>query len=122
MGVFPRVARWDDDDRKDLILGTEEGKVRLYLNIGTDAAPIFDDGAFLLYGPPGDKIEINHFCSAAPCIVDWDEDGRRDLLMGASDGCFHLYINELGNCFLAAYLRKPQYSPPLLDYHIHLRL
>jgi hypothetical protein len=94
MGVFPRVARWDDDDRKDLLLGTEEGKVRLYLNIGTDAAPIFDEGVHLQYGSPGEKIDIDHSCSGAPCIVDWDEDGRRDLLMGGSDGRFHLYMNE----------------------------
>ena len=36
---------WNNDGKKDLLLGkwqSTAGQVRLYLNVGTDAAPVFD--------------------------------------------------------------------------------
>lgn len=46
LGHFvPTVVDWNGDGRKDLIVGSfagEPGNVRLYLNVGTDAAPRFD--------------------------------------------------------------------------------
>jgi hypothetical protein len=38
----PTTADWDNDGRKDLIVGQYSlGKVRLYMNEGTDRAPLF---------------------------------------------------------------------------------
>jgi hypothetical protein len=51
----PEIVDWNNDGKKDLILGTyltfpnpiEEGKVMLYLNQGTDEAPVFKEGRYL---------------------------------------------------------------------------
>ena len=53
MGLFPRVLYWDQDNRKDLITGTADGYIILFLNIATDENPSFDGGAYLQVGPPG---------------------------------------------------------------------
>ncbi len=38
----PTTADWDNDGRKDLIVGQySSGKIRLYMNQGTDKAPVF---------------------------------------------------------------------------------
>jgi hypothetical protein len=94
-GVFPRVVYWDADERKDLLIGTSDGKVRIYLNTNTDDAPVFDAGAFLRVGPtPGEKVDIQVTARATPITTDWNEDGRKDLVVGSYDGKIHLFINE----------------------------
>ncbi len=93
MGLFPRVVYWGADARKDLLIGQADGKVKLYLNVATDAAPTFDAGAFLQVGPPGSKVAISVGGRATPEMVDWDNDGRRDLVVGALDGRIHVFLN-----------------------------
>ena len=42
---------FDKDGKKDLIVGQfGKGKARIYLNIGTDAKPVFGDWTFLQAG------------------------------------------------------------------------
>jgi hypothetical protein len=79
MGAYPRVVDWNEDGRKDLLIGEAGGKVALFTNIGTDAAPIFDAGVFLQVGPPGSKTDINVGARATPNVVDWDNDGDFSL-------------------------------------------
>jgi len=48
------VADWNNDNKKDLIIGgfieLNSGKLRLYLNQGTDASPSFSDWSYLKVG------------------------------------------------------------------------
>ena len=37
----PTVVDWNNDGRKDLLVGEFRGYVRLFLNSGTDIAPVF---------------------------------------------------------------------------------
>jgi hypothetical protein len=47
----PEVLDWNNDGKKDLLVGTfAAGKVMLFLNRGTDAAPKFDEGRVLEAG------------------------------------------------------------------------
>jgi len=94
MGCFPRVAQWDGDGKKDLLVGQANGTVRLYLNINTDADPLFDAGQFLQVGLPGAKVNINVGARATLCVVDWNNDARKDLVVGGYDGRVRLFINE----------------------------
>lgn len=94
MGCFPRVVYWDDDDRKDLLVGLSIGNIRLFFNIGTDEEPIFDGGTLLQVGPAGSKSNIYVGSRATPTLVDWNSDGRNDLVAGAVDGRIHIFINE----------------------------
>jgi hypothetical protein len=94
LGIHPRVVYWDADARKDLLAGEAAGKVRLFLNTGTDEAPAFDAGTYVQVGLPGAKADINVDARATPNPVDWNGDGRRDLVVGAVDGKVRVYVNE----------------------------
>jgi hypothetical protein len=94
LGAFPRCVYWDADQRKDLLVGQADGLLKLYTNIGTDAVPTFDGGTFLQVGQPGSKVNIDVGDRAAPAVVDWNSDGRKDLAVGGLDGKIHLFINQ----------------------------
>ena len=54
----PCVADWNGDGKKDLILGQfREGAIRLYVNQGANAAPIFTDFTFLETGGKPIKLD-----------------------------------------------------------------
>jgi len=94
LGCFPRVVEWNADNRKDLLIGLANGTVKIYLNTGTDDNPTFDGGALLQVGQTGLKANIDVGDRATPCIVDWNNDGKKDLIVGALDGKIHIFINE----------------------------
>jgi len=55
--LVPCTLDWNDDGKKDLIVGQfKSGKIRLYLNKGTDAEPRFDDFSYLEAG--GKEISL----------------------------------------------------------------
>jgi len=91
LGCFPRVDYWDQDDRKDLLVGQADGTVKIFTNIGTDKKPTFDGGTELLAGDPGTFIDVG--TRATPTTVDWDNDGGKDLVAGALDGKIHIFLN-----------------------------
>ena len=94
LGTFPRVVYWDADDRKDLLIGQADGRVELFLNVNTDADPSFDGGTYLQVGEPGFKTDLDVGYRATSSTADWDNDGRKDLIVGAYDGKIHVFLNE----------------------------
>ena len=49
--LVPCVTDWNGDGKKDLIVGQfSGGKIRLYLNKGTDSTPAFKDFKYLKAG------------------------------------------------------------------------
>jgi hypothetical protein len=94
MGCFPRVVYWNDDDKKDLLIGQSNGQIKIFLNTNTDEAPIFDEGT--LFGfDRGFYVEIVDVGSrATPSFVDWNNDGLKDLICGALDGKIRIFLNE----------------------------
>jgi len=88
------VVYWDADVRKDLLVGEAYGKIKLFLNIGTDAEPTFDGGTFLQVGPTGSKTDIDVGDRATLAVVDWNNDGMKDLVAGATDAKIRVYLNE----------------------------
>jgi len=134
------LADWDNDGRKDLILGNANGDIGVCLNIGTDANPLFGAATTVMTGTNGSASPVvlgfymddkNHLVvgggdgsvkvyynqgtrtapdfsgspydstlvtiptsNAVPCFVDWDNDGRKDLLVGGADGNVYLYLNQ----------------------------
>jgi hypothetical protein len=91
MGCFPRVVHWDADSRKDLLIGRADGKVEIFLNIGTDNAPVFDAGNFVMVGYPEENLDVGE--CATPTLVDWNNDNKMDLIVGSLDGRIHIYTN-----------------------------
>ena len=94
LGAFARTTYWDGDGRKDLLIGQADGAVRLFTNVGTENVPTFDGGAFLQVGQPGSKVNINVGARATPTVIDWNNDGKKDLAVGGLDGKLHLFLNE----------------------------
>ena len=55
--LVPCAIDWDSDGRKDLVVGQfSEGRIRLYLNRGTDVAPEF--GSFDYLDAGGNEIHL----------------------------------------------------------------
>lgn len=73
--------------------GLADGTVKLYLNNNTDDNPEFDAGTLLQVGDPGSKVNIDVGARATPTIVDWNSDGKKDLVVGALGGRIHIFIN-----------------------------
>jgi hypothetical protein len=56
--LVPRACDWNNDGKKDLIVGQfRNGAVRLYLNEGTDAAPVFGESSLLHAGGKPIKLD-----------------------------------------------------------------
>ncbi len=74
----PYVVDWDGDGTKDLLFGTERPKVYFFRNEGTDSNPKLAKGKLVpLKGKDFDK---GYRCRID--VVDWNEDGKQDLLVG----------------------------------------
>ncbi len=56
--LVPDVVDWNNDGKKDLVVGQfKEGAIRLYLNEGTDAKPVFGEFSFLAAGEKPIKLD-----------------------------------------------------------------
>jgi hypothetical protein len=75
-------------------VGQADGTVKLFLNVWSDSYPIFGTGSSLEVGKSGLKNNINVGARATPCVVDWNNDSKKDLVVGALDGRIRIYINE----------------------------
>lgn len=89
---WPRVCDWNNDGRKDLLVG-QEGiglpcNVFVYLNQGADSAPVFADSTPILVN----GIPINSY-RCAPVAQDLDLDGRKDLVLGEWYSSVRFYRN-----------------------------
>ncbi len=84
------VADYNRDGKKDLLVGTEAGKVALFTNTGTHSSPVLSDHGFLR--ADGEDIDVGSH--AAPLMVDYNADGKNDLLVGNGDGYLLCYLNE----------------------------
>ena len=80
---------WNNDGKKDLITGENDGYIRIYLNTGTDPNPAFSGFTYLQAN--GATFDCGSY--SMPDIIDWNSDGKKDVLCGNSNGRVYLLIN-----------------------------
>ncbi|MEO0226227.1 MAG: T9SS type A sorting domain-containing protein, partial [candidate division WOR-3 bacterium] len=91
---YPFINDWNEDGKKDLIVGEQSyvspntGNIRVYLNNGTNASPRFGNYSVIYAG--GSQLYIYR---ANPTVYDLDRDGLKDLVIGNDDGCVYFYKN-----------------------------
>lgn len=101
-GAVPFVVDWDNDGRKDLLIGLGDGSVRLFRNLGQEETPAFGEGLELNAG----AARLNVGSGAAPAVVDLDGDGLKDLLVGNGSGQVRVFYNRGSDAL-------PQLSDPV---------
>jgi hypothetical protein len=91
----PVAADWDGDGRLDLVVGAEDGSVVWYRNAGGATGPKLEAARTLVGQSPvgwngDDRRGPGEWgLRVKPCVVDWDGDGRLDLLLGDRCGSFN---------------------------------
>lgn len=85
------VADWNHDGLDDLIVGGMIGNIVWYPNQGTKTEPKFPV-AHLVFQADGKPLDTGW--GAVPVVVDWDNDGNRDLLVGAERNRILFYRDE----------------------------
>ncbi len=96
-----QVVDWDGDGKPDLLLGVgpQQGSafkssfVLLCRNVGTNAAPVFKRPEVLLFNSEGRPLEFWRH-GAHPAVVDWDGDGKWELVVGADGGSIWYFKPE----------------------------
>ncbi len=103
---IPVVADWNSDGIQDLIVGEKSasdamGRVIVFLNQGTDAAPVYVEGFHAKYfnttTQQAEMISLpSGVCQGvAPRLIDFNQDGLQDLIAGLADGRI-LYYQNIG--------------------------
>lgn len=89
---YPDFADMNGDGILDLILGSSNGKIACYENIGTADTPLFESYEYL----KADGEEINFYSYVRPSVCDWNEDGYSDMLVGDYTGHIFLFLGNEG--------------------------
>lgn len=83
---------WEGDGDYDLLLGAKEGRLYLRRNDGKPGAPKFVDHNEEVQA--GGKALFVKGGLTAPRVIDWNGDGRLDLVCGRFDAGVSVYLDE----------------------------
>ncbi len=85
----PVAADWNGDGKKDLLVGSMDGSIRVFINEGTDSEPVMK----FPYVLQARGRDFNIGSRSAPRVYDWNGDGLKDILVGEMEGYVYLLIN-----------------------------
>jgi hypothetical protein len=78
------VCDWNNDGRRDLVVADGSGTLSLFLNRGTRTDPWLGAGQRL--AADGRPLQLSARASVLVC--DWDNDGRKDLVVADDQGFY----------------------------------
>jgi hypothetical protein len=84
----PCVVDWNEDGKKDLVMGKGNGTILVFLNEGSNKQPIFGKPIEL----NGGSLDVGS--NSSPDVVDWNGDGKKDLIVGNDDGEIYVFLNK----------------------------
>jgi hypothetical protein len=95
------VVDWDGNGKLDLMLGVgpqwksafKASYLLLARNVGTNAEPVFKRPEILLYDDEGEPLEFWRH-AVHPAVVDWDGDGKWEVVVGADKGMIWYFKPE----------------------------
>ena len=87
----PWVDDWDEDGRKDLLVGADDGRVYLYINVGTNANPVFNTTQWITLAS---SAQLDFGYRSAPSVVDLNGDSIKDLISGETGGYMYYCQNN----------------------------
>lgn len=89
----PIIGDWNNDGGMDLIVGNKDGKINIFLNIKTwpGEEPLFNASFNVRGQQPHDLLQGEY---SVPFVVDWDSDGKKDLIIGDVDGYVTYFRNS----------------------------
>ena len=90
--LAPAFGDFTEAGRQDLVCG----EFRDVLHIASNAADGTVESPSLVTDEKGDTLKLDH-CIHFPCAVDWNGNGKLDLLVGAEDGYVSWLENAGGN-------------------------
>ena len=73
------LADWNGDGLTDILAGFHSGALVVYPNLGTKTTPKFTISRLVVQD---DGLPFDNGGQTAPLVVDWDGDGRQDLIVG----------------------------------------
>lgn len=74
----PYLHDWDEDGKKDLLVGGDEHEILFYKNIGTEKERVFDKPVAI----EADGKPIKKGTRVRLTVADWNADGKKDLIIG----------------------------------------
>ena len=100
-GMFnsaPVLYNYDNDTLPDMLVGMYNGRVALYVNYGTKAAPSYTQASTRAWGMRSNEWRTDvtpqgfiSFGYAVPEVADVDKDGVDEVIIGTSFGGVRLY-------------------------------
>ncbi|MCB0841022.1 MAG: T9SS type A sorting domain-containing protein, partial [Bacteroidetes bacterium] len=88
-GLSPTFGDLDNDGDQDMILGDENGNLHYFQNQANQPNALAD---FILFAPFFASIDVGG--SATPQLIDLNQDGLLDLLIGEKSGNLNYYENQ----------------------------
>ncbi len=78
----PCIADWDGDGQLDLLVSEDNGAIIFFRNLALEGVPKLAAGVTLVPKGRMNSLTVRRGIRSKLCVVDWNEDGRLDLLVG----------------------------------------
>jgi hypothetical protein len=83
-------ADWNNDGLIDVLAGDSVGKVWLLVNAGTPGNPLFTGYSHI----QNNGTDLSVAGNACPSVEDWNRDGKKDLVIGETNGTLVYFENK----------------------------